>query len=138
MAGAPSPEAKTGCLRIWDAVTGVAVGSAMVHRSPIRAIAFSPDGRMVSSGDEDGTIRFWDLATHRQVGPPVYLGVQASHLAFSPNGRLLAANGNLVRLCDVPDLDHVVTGPADLWAQLRTGHRLDEIGGVIPLEPGAW
>ena len=124
-----------GSLRIWDAATGVAVGSAMAHRSPIRAVAFSPDGRMAASGDQNGTIRFWNLATRRQVGPPVSLDVQASHLIFSPDGRLLAANGSVVRLCDVPDLDHVVTGPADTWSQVRTGHRLDEIGGVIPLEP---
>ena len=130
--------AEDGSLRIWDAATGVAAGSAMAHRSPIRAVAFSPDGRMVASGDQEGTIRFWNVATRRQVGPPVALGVQASHLVFSPDGRLLAANGSVVRLCDVPDLNRVVTARADLWAQVRTGHRLDEIGGVIPLERSEW
>ncbi len=127
-----------GSLRIWDPTTGVAAGSAMPHRSPIRAVAFSPDNRMVASADQDETIRFWNVATRRQVGPPVLLGVQASEIVFSPNGRQLAANGDIVRLCDVPDVNRVVAGPAELWAQVRTGHRLDDTGGVIPLARSDW
>ena len=127
-----------GSLRIWDPARGIAVGAAMAQRSPIRAVAISPDGRTVASVDQDGTIRFWNVANRRQIGLPVRLGLQATRLVFSPNGRALAANGDLVRLCDVPDLDRIVTGRADLWAQVRTGHQLDSGGGVIPLEQRSW
>jgi WD40 repeat protein len=32
----------------------------MVHGSPVRAIAFSLDGRYVVTGTEGGTARLWD------------------------------------------------------------------------------
>ena len=118
-----------GALQVWNAYPGTMVGPAMAHRFPIRAVAFSPDGRTVASGDQDGTIRYWNLATRRQIGPPVRLGVQATRLVFGPRGRVLAANGDFVHLCEVPDLGRVVSGRSDLWAQVRTGHHLDEAGG---------
>src|SRR5204863_3665492 len=36
--------------RLWDARTGEAVGKRMAHDGPVRALAFSPDNRLVATG----------------------------------------------------------------------------------------
>jgi WD40 repeat protein len=66
-------------------------------------VSFSPDGRILASGDSGGTIRLIDVLTHKRLGRPLR-GSSTSiwDLAFSPDGRILAANdGTGVRLWDV-------------------------------------
>jgi WD40 repeat protein len=72
------------------------------HDGPVRAAAFSPDGRTLATAGNDGQIRLWDLigqdhrtlADHRD-----WVGA----LAFHPDGKLLASAGRdrLVKLWDV-------------------------------------
>jgi len=61
-------------------------------RSEITAVAISPDGRLLASGDAEGAVHFNDLRTWKPNGEAVRLGgpVSAHAATFSPNGRLLA------------------------------------------------
>ena len=61
-------------------------------------MAFSPDGKLLVSGEGDGTVRAWNPVTHRPVGAPLQTGSGPAGavfvVAFSPDGKLLASGGN--------------------------------------------
>jgi WD40 repeat protein len=67
------------------------------HTQGVISVAYSPDGRLLASGDEVGEVRVWNVPddTLRYVLPA--LGGEAYALAFSPDGKFLltaTAQGN--------------------------------------------
>jgi sugar lactone lactonase YvrE len=72
------------------------------HNNPVTTIAFSPDDKLLVSGDgeltEGPTTRVWDAETGKVVatlvGPDGTGGASADAVAFSPDGTLVAAGGN--------------------------------------------
>jgi hypothetical protein len=71
---------------------------------PIRALAFTPDGRTLLSGGRDRTVRLWDLGTGRQMPPHDWKQGSVYSLAVSADGMLAAVGGSLGR-CVLWDLD---------------------------------
>src|SRR5262249_59440190 len=68
-------------------------------------LAFTPDGRMLATGDTVGALRLWDVAQQRVVASRKMHAFDISQtdqasLAFSPDGRRLATTGagNTVKL----------------------------------------
>lgn len=59
------------------------------HSGPICDLAFSPDGRTLYTGSQDGTVRVWDVPTNTCVD---WLGFETppTSLAVSPTGEFLA------------------------------------------------
>ncbi len=69
-------------LVVWDLGSLPEPPVTFPHPSPIRRIAFSPDGRYLAASAANGTVRIWDVVRGEAFGPPLpgALG------RFSPDG----------------------------------------------------
>jgi WD40 repeat protein len=85
------------------------------HTSEVWAMAFSPDGRLLATGSQDGTARLWTPATGQHLRTFTGHTGEVVAVAFSPDGRLLAtASGD--KTARVWDL---AGGPA--WRYIHDG-----------------
>src|SRR5262249_52406999 len=75
------------------AVTRTGRGTLTGHEGGAKAVAFSPDGSIIATGDGHGTVRLWDTATRRRLGAPITrprYECPNVKVAFAPDGRTLA------------------------------------------------
>jgi WD40 repeat protein/predicted Ser/Thr protein kinase len=113
------------------------------HKGAVRAVAFSPDDRLIVSGSADNTVKFWDAGTGKEVRTLSGHQARVTGLAFSPDGRRLATASadRTVRLWEVatgkellclephtgpvtcvafsPDGRHIASGSEDWTVRIR-------------------
>ena len=77
-------------VRVWEIETGrQLLAKSGFEAYWTRALAFSPSGEYLASGDEAANLRVWDISEGESVIWETYpTGIQS--LAFSPNGNYLA------------------------------------------------
>jgi WD40 repeat protein len=108
--GAEIKDKMSGSLRgivwLWNPATGEEIGALYGHQRPVYTLSFSPDGRLLASGEYSGVVKLWDLATKtlRATLEPSAdsFGDEVTALAFSPDSETLAvAVDRAVQLWDV-------------------------------------
>jgi WD40 repeat protein len=62
------------------------------HTDDIDSMAYSPDGRSLLSGSQDGTVKLWDLATYKEQRRFKFEGRRISAVDVSPDGSKILAN----------------------------------------------
>jgi WD40 repeat protein len=50
-----------GVVRLWNTDSGSILRELTGHTSQIFGVCFSPDGKYIASGANEGSIRFWGL-----------------------------------------------------------------------------
>ena len=130
--------------KLWNAETGELIRSVTDHElmtphhypSMLYAVAISPDGRYLATGDKVGHVAIWEMADGRQVGeldaPVMYTwdprarihsigGIRS--LAFSHDAERLAVGG----IGQIGNIDHL-GGPSRVEVfEWRSGRRLHEL-----------
>ena len=127
---------------VWDLTKNKVRHLLPWHESGVRAVAYSPDGRLVATGcgpelpsekgakREPGKMRFWDPASGKLVREiEAHQGV-INALAFSPDGKRLLSGGwdDTARLWDVASGKEV--------RQFVLDSRTDHVTAVVFIDEG--
>ena len=91
-----SPAASAeGLVLIWDTRSGKELHRLSAHQGEVFALAFSPDGKQLATGDLGGAIRLWNVTTGKQEHLLTKNGGYISALAFSRDGKTLFSGEQL-------------------------------------------
>ncbi len=87
--------------------------ATLPHGAWIWSAAFSPDGRLLASGDHNGIVRIWNVQERRIVAQLEGHSAAVGSLKFSPDSRTLVSGGNddLINLWDVSNWERLGTIP---------------------------
>jgi WD40 repeat protein len=80
-----------GSLCIWDTIARRVVRTIRRREGVVRSVGFSPDGRRLLSGGEDGVVRVWDLETGERVCRGEGHATVVTAVAWFRDGRVASA-----------------------------------------------
>jgi WD40 repeat protein len=79
-------------VKIVNVATMQTVARLQAHPGKIKALAFSPNGRILASGSEDRVVRLWDAQTGSLVRALAGHAKGVEVVAFTPDGKLLVSS----------------------------------------------
>jgi len=125
--------------QVLNWVTVQPVGEALGGKGPLRAVAYSPNGRSLITATEGGLTEFWDATTRRRLGRPITLPPKLASLKISSSGTTLLGLGQdgMVRLWKVAELPDDLTR-VSTWIEVLTGLTTDSEGSIKTLDHAAW
>jgi WD40 repeat protein len=89
-------EGASGEVQLWNVITGQSISTKLADPDDgVDSVAFSPDGKILASGDGSGVLELWNAATGQPIRrlPAGSTGPVLS-VAFSPDGKILASGGS--------------------------------------------
>jgi WD40 repeat protein len=99
----------------------------------IDVLAFSPDGKTLLTGSQDGTARFLDAVSGTQLGPALHHTDALLCVAFHSDGRsvVTGTRDGIVQRWSTPAPPRTGTvAEIQRWAREQTGMELDDQGAV--------
>jgi WD40 repeat protein/transcriptional regulator with XRE-family HTH domain len=87
-------------LRFWDVRAEALVSDGEItrplktwtgHRELVWSLAYSPDGKFLATGSEEGTVKLWEVATGQCLRVMIGHSEWVQSIAFSPDGQWLAS-----------------------------------------------
>ena len=78
-------------MKFWEIPSGKLMRTVKAHSGWVRAVTFSPDGKVLASCSDDTSIKLWDAATGRLIRTLRGHREPVRAIAFSPDGRRLAS-----------------------------------------------
>ncbi|MFM9996375.1 MAG: protein kinase domain-containing protein [Phycisphaerales bacterium] len=137
-----------GSYKIWDAASAAEL-KAWTSRSPVRAMAFSPDGLWLASAHSSGTVRanpLTDVGRRTNDGKGHRGSVEG--LAYRPDGRLVSGGTDgTIRLWEAPEgqelasvdagsaVGGLAVSPDGRWIAANTTDRLAMVWDGATLAP---
>ena len=108
--------ATDGTVKVWDAGSLKQLHSlAAAHLGGVKAVQFSPDGKMLASGGNDKTAKLWDITG----GKPVLAHKLEGHsgpvyaVAFSPDSKHLGTGSGVPKKSGYVQIWDTGTGKAE-------------------------
>jgi WD40 repeat protein len=135
-------------LLVWDATSWRLLGRVQAGGTNFKSVRFSPDGRLLVTGDVQGAVRLWEASPLREIALVGRHAARVNAVAFSPDGREIASasDDQTVALWDVsssrlvarvgthtapvrsvafsPDGRRIVTGGDDKSVRIYTRRRM--------------
>lgn len=79
---------------IWNVSTGESIKTLKGHKNDVLCTSFSPDGKFLASGDEDGVIILWDVNTGKKIQSLFGHKDNVNCISFSPDGKYIVSGGS--------------------------------------------
>lgn len=83
-----------GAIKIWDLKTDAEPRTIAAHSSWVKALAISPNGKILASGSNDKTIRLWNLKDGNRIRTIEGHTGGINAIAFRPDGKILASGSD--------------------------------------------
>jgi WD40 repeat protein/serine/threonine protein kinase/tetratricopeptide (TPR) repeat protein len=112
--------------QLCDARTGRPVCPPLPHANWVRAMDFSPDGKILATGCYDGCVYLWDAATGQRIATRLIQPDIVLNLAFSPDGKTLVA-GHSSEHCGYLGIVHWNVADGKQLRALRGMRSWDEV-----------
>jgi WD40 repeat protein len=92
-----------GAVKVWDASSGTEVRTMTSEDGPVLCVEFSPDGKLIASGNHIVTAKVWDVATGAELVTLNGHDGAVCSIAFSPDGRriITGCDDKTARVWDV-------------------------------------
>jgi len=79
---------------LWNLCRGDEIATLSGHSGTVMCVAYSPDGRVLASGSQDGTVRIWSASERKLIKKLTLTHLPVWSIAFTPDGHYLVTGCN--------------------------------------------